>query len=83
LRPFSLSKTYVSSASQLVAQGSSWTINSNHLSGNAFDIVIWDPVTNDVTWSGYEKVGEIGKKLGLGWGGDWTVRDDVHFEHVS
>jgi peptidoglycan L-alanyl-D-glutamate endopeptidase CwlK len=58
------------------------TMKSNHLSGNAYDCVpsvdgkcVWD---DGQLWS---KVGEIGKKLGLTWGGDWeTLRDRPHFE---
>jgi peptidoglycan L-alanyl-D-glutamate endopeptidase CwlK len=58
------------------------TMKSNHLTGDAYDCVpmvdgkaVWD---DDELWS---KVGNIGKKLGLTWGGDWqTLRDRPHFE---
>lgn len=58
------------------------TMESNHLSGNAYDCVpevdgeaIWD---NDELWN---KIGNIGKKLGLTWGGDWKdFPDKPHFE---
>ncbi len=61
------------------------TLNSNHIKGIAIDFApfkagkIWwdapDPVWNEM--------GNIGKKYGFSWGGDWTgFVDKPHFEMV-
>lgn len=57
-----------------------WTRSSKHISGNAFDIVAI--VDGRVSWDkkDYLRMGELGKQLGLHWGGDWKVRDYGHFE---
>lgn len=75
---------------QKLSQGVSWTQNSRHLpqppemKSEAFDVVPkaylayknWNPY--GVYW---EQLGEIGKALGLKWGGDWiTHRDPGHFQ---
>lgn len=59
-----------------------WTLKSKHLSGKAIDLV---PVIKGKTcWNPPERVwqamGEIGKKHGLKWGGDWKEKDYPHFE---
>jgi peptidoglycan L-alanyl-D-glutamate endopeptidase CwlK len=60
---------------------------SFHNFGLAFDIVIlgdggkanWD--TNDPAW---KRAGEIGKSVGLEWGGDWTrLKDLPHFQYIG
>lgn len=72
-----------------IRKGVSWTKDSKHLTGDAIDIVPYDEyqlhgadklqwTTNDATW---QILGSIGKKLGLRWGGDWTVKDMGHFEY--
>ncbi len=69
--------------SKLIAEGRSWTKNSRHLTGNAIDIVPlevldkkdWDP--GNPVW---EKLGAIGERVGLRWGGRWKQRDMGHFE---
>lgn len=56
---------------------------SNHNYGVAFDVVPgallgaknWDP--ENPAWA---KLGEIGKKHGLEWGGDWKFTDRPHFQ---
>jgi peptidoglycan LD-endopeptidase CwlK len=56
--------------------------HSNHNFGVAFDIGIFD--ANGKYWEespAYAKAGEIGKKLGLLWGGDWRMGDEPHFEY--
>lgn len=71
-----------------IANGASWTPNSKHLVGKAVDIcpyaiyqehgdkkLQWD--SNDPIW---EKIGQIGEKCGLKWGGRWTQKDMGHFE---
>lgn len=59
-----------------------WTRNSRHISGKAFDICImengkcsWD--TDNPKW---EIAGQMGKSIGLIWGGDWKHPDYPHFE---
>lgn len=74
----------------LYAQGRSkpgpivtWTRQSKHIDGKAFDIVLlrngkinWD--IGDPAW---KKAGEIGRKIGLNWGGSWArTKDFPHFE---
>lgn len=52
----------------------------------AFDFCIIKPGTKDVCdWESplYEKVGKIGKKLGLNWGGLWNKPDRPHFEYTA
>jgi peptidoglycan L-alanyl-D-glutamate endopeptidase CwlK len=49
----------------------------------AFDIAIKDS-TGKLNWDAHhrhwKRAGEIGKALGLVWGGDWKIRDLPHFE---
>lgn len=67
---------------QLVAQGSSWTMNSRHLTGHAVDIA---PLVNgQVTWDWqiYHRLAPIIKEaamlegVNIEWGGDWTRTPD-------
>lgn len=66
----------------------SWTRNSKHLTGDAIDIVPYDiyQLTGEdkLRWDAnhpvWFKIGAIGEKLGLVWGGRWKVRDMGHFE---
>lgn len=70
----------------LVDAGSSWTMNSRHITGHAVDLGAW--VDNQVDWSWplYSRIAaamkEAAKELGtpIVWGGDWKVRDGPHFE---
>lgn len=53
---------------------------SNHNFGLAFDLTIFhgpDPVFESPK---YAQLGDLGKLLGLTWGGDWTKPDEPHFE---
>ena len=60
-----------------------WTLNSRHLRGTAFDICLlkngklnWD--TDDPDWY---QAGKIGMNIGLIWGGSWAKNPDFpHFE---
>ena len=53
---------------------------SNHQWGTAFDICI-NEKGNEYDKEKLKKVGEIGKSIGLEWGGDWkTITDNPHFE---
>lgn len=54
---------------------------SNHNFGIAFDVTVFNGASP--VWDGpqYETLGELGKKLGLEWGGDWaSIQDQPHFE---
>lgn len=54
---------------------------SNHNFGIAFDVTIFDG--DKPIWDSpqYQRIGAIGKALGLEWGGDWkTIVDEPHFE---
>jgi D-alanyl-D-alanine carboxypeptidase len=83
---------------QKLAQGVSWTEHSKHLpqppegKSEAIDIVPlailnehkpdWDPTSP--LW---QQIGEVGKALGLLWGGSWTHINDgngdpSHFEYI-
>ncbi len=55
---------------------------SNHNFGIAFDIGLFDDRGNYLADSPlYDIAGEIGKSLGLSWGGDWAwFQDKPHFE---
>jgi peptidoglycan L-alanyl-D-glutamate endopeptidase CwlK len=54
---------------------------SNHNFGLAFDITIFDG--NQPVWESpkYKTIGQLGKSLGLEWGGDWkSIVDEPHFQ---
>ena len=58
-----------------------WTRKSKHIDGTAFDIAILK--NGKITWNpgDYTKAGEIGRAVGLVWGGDFkTSKDRPHFE---
>lgn len=66
-----------------------WTMNSNHLSGRAVDLVAW--VDGKISWDttkGYYQVIAHAMKaaariegVNIIWGGDWvTTKDYPHFE---
>lgn len=74
-----------------LARGVSWTTRSKHLDGLAIDVcpflqyqlngpdkLQWDAA--DPVW---QRLGAIGEKLGLRWGGRWQQRDMGHFEYVA
>ena len=53
-----------------------WTLNSNHLEGNAVDFNL-----NKLDKSSVASLGEIAKRKGIEWGGNWTNHQDLpHFE---
>lgn len=63
--------------------------DSMHCWGVAFDFYLLmdidgDGKTNDDTYNNskktFEKVGKIGKSIGLEWGGDWSFSDKPHFQ---
>lgn len=54
---------------------------SYHVWGLAFDVcnnVVGNAFPNDTKW--WKRVGTIGKRLGLEWGGDWKDIDQPHFQ---
>lgn len=54
---------------------------SNHNFGVAFDVTIFDNGRPVYESPKYQKLGELGKSLGLSWGGDWkSFQDEPHFE---
>lgn len=54
---------------------------SNHNFGIAFDIGIFQGTRYLPESPKYVEVGQIGKSIGLGWGGDWTtIKDRPHFQ---
>lgn len=57
-----------------------WTLKSKHCEGKAFDIAML--VNGKISWDAkdYKKAGEIGKSVGLEWGGDWKFPDSPHFQ---
>ena len=57
--------------------------HSNHNFGLAFDIGIFsaDGKKYYGEHEDYARVGEIGKELGLEWGGDWEFKDEPHFQY--
>jgi len=80
-----------------IAKGVSWTKNSKHLpqgsegKAMAFDVAPYDVYQlhgpDKLQWDGkdpvWQKLGAIGKSLGLVWGGDWKSTPDYgHFEYI-
>ena len=80
-----------------IAKGVSWTKNSKHLPQQpdgkslAIDVVPYDiytsaPGGDKLAWDSkhphWQKIGEIGERLGMTWGGRWKSTPDYgHFEY--
>lgn len=60
-----------------------WTHNSNHIKGTAFDIVIMKngKPSWDTTMPEWKQAGALGVSVGLIWGGNWEKTDFPHFEN--
>jgi peptidoglycan L-alanyl-D-glutamate endopeptidase CwlK len=60
--------------------GYSW-----HNFGLAFDVLLLDALGKgdwDTNHPGWRMLGDLGKKAGLEWGGDWkTLKDFAHFQY--
>jgi peptidoglycan L-alanyl-D-glutamate endopeptidase CwlK len=73
---------------QNLENGTSWTTASKHLTGDAIDLVPYDQYNlhggDKLQWNSddpvWQKMGHIGERLGLTWGGRWKQRDMGHFE---
>ena len=68
---------------QLVAEGTSQTLNSKHLKALAADIILFEngqPVW-DAGHKDYLTLGEYWENLGGTWGGRWSFKDAVHFKY--
>lgn len=72
-----------------IRRGTSWTMNSRHLTGDAIDVCPYEEYAlngrNKLAWNGqhpvWQKIGVIGEACGLVWGGRWTQTPDFgHFE---
>jgi peptidoglycan hydrolase-like protein with peptidoglycan-binding domain len=61
--------------------------SSYHNFGLAFDIVVLDTVgkaDRDTSHPGWRRAAELGKSVGLEWGGDWTsFKDYPHFQYTA
>ena len=74
-----------------VANGVSWVSHSKHEDGLAIDICPYAQYalygSDKLEWSPtapvWDRLGAIGKRLGLRWGGDWAQRDLGHFEYLA
>lgn len=58
-----------------------WTMKSRHIGGRAIDLTLFSG--KNPVWESrhYDRAGEVGKELGLVWGGDWKRTKDLpHFE---
>jgi hypothetical protein len=61
-----------------------WTLDSNHLDGNAIDIVVYDDQHKpDWNYKGdrWKKVLDIAREIGFTCGADWAVNDFPHLEN--
>ena len=56
------------------------TLESSHLSGQAFDIDMHGHNRDDVPRWVWDVAGPLGEWLGLTWGGRWRSHDFGHFE---
>ena len=64
----------------LVKKGFSKTLNSKHLCGLAIDLAIIKEGRYITDIKEYRPLGEFWKTLNGIWGGDWKIKDGVHFE---
>lgn len=71
---------------ELFKAGASLTLNSRHLTGHAIDVAV--KVSGEIvwTWHIYAKLAEVVKQtakelaIPIIWGGDFVMRDGVHYE---
>lgn len=63
-----------------------FTLNSKHLGGKAFDVVPLNKDGNpwwDAPIEVWTKIGLCGEEAGLQWGGRWEIKDNPHFEDMN
>lgn len=66
---------------KLMKDGHSPRLDSKHLMGEAFDVVfLRDGVKSWDADNDWNALGQIGKSIGLNWGGDFKSKDPGHFE---
>lgn len=72
---------------EMVAQGSSQTLNSRHLTGHAVDVDAYVDGAVSWEWSLYQQISQAFKQasaelsISVEWGGDWkTLKDGAHFQ---
>lgn len=71
---------------QLVAAGSSWTMNSRHITGHAVDLAAFVGGKIDWSWPLYPKIADAMKaaakelNVPIVCGVDWKAKDGPHFE---
>lgn len=75
-----ISKDFATKYCKPNASQVTWTLNSNHKSGMAWDICknIKGQEYSDSAF--FKKCGAIAKELGITWGGTWSTPDTPHFE---
>ena len=60
-----------------------WTLDSKHIDGKAFDVGVLD-ADGKLTWPDddelWERIGRLGERARLRWGGRWKKPDRPHFE---
>ncbi len=74
-----------------LAKGVSWTTHSKHIDGDAIDLCPFEQYAlhgpDKLQWDAadpvWQKIGAIGERLGLRWGGRWKQADMGHFEYVA
>lgn len=66
----------------LVTQGKSWTVNSLHLVGRAFDIAVVKNGKISWNFADYAPYGVLGESIGLEWAGRWKKpkTEGPHFQ---
>jgi len=70
---------------KLVEHGDSWTMQSRHLTGHAVDVVALPDGEVSWKWRHYEQIALAMRaaarqyRVCIVWGGDWKVRDGMHF----
>ena len=83
-----ITETFRTAARQgeVVASGASGLAIGFHCYGLAFDFAVIDEAgvyIADGTDSRYAQFGELGRSLGLRWGGDWAKPDYDHLEYAG
>lgn len=70
------------SASEALYKKITWTFESKHLEGKAFDVVMQKDGKDwwNAPPEAWAQIGIIGESLGLTWGGRWIQQDLPHFE---